>query len=576
MVVIHLKPTYSIILSSARKQEELRQKFDSTPAIYRTALSAADSSILDLSLAELVSTCGSADVFTPLDVLEAYGKRALEAHNATNCLADIFLDEAAENASIPPATSELPLLGVPVSIKECFDVAGHDTTVGFSSRVGHPALQSAPLLRLLRDAGALVYVKTTLPTACLSFETSSDLFGRTTNPFNPAFSPGASTGGGAALLAWQGSLIEVGTDLGGSSRYPAAFCGLYAVKGSAGRFPNDGSLGCLPGLDAVPTITAPLARSLSDLRDFWERIVRMRPWEYDHTCVPLTWRPSDYVTSGQKLKFGLIMDDGVIPPTPANARALAEVADALRKQGHEVVSFHPPSPLEGLKIGYQLMFADGGASAFIPLRTGESISPALRTVRTILRLPLWLKRLQASFLRWWSTPKGRNDAWADLLACFHPRSALEEHGLVLQRDAYRARWHDAWRREGLDFVLTPVHALPAMPIEPEVSDKATLVSANYSFLYNVLDYAAGVLPVGRVDKARDSYTAGFKKSDKYRGLSDVARQVHEIYDAEAMDGLPLSVQVVAGRFEEEKALAGMEVVEAALRESGRPFVPQVL
>ena len=163
------------------------------------------------------------------------------------------------------------------------DVAGHDTTLGYSSRVGHPARESAPIVRLLRDAGALVYAKTTLPTGCLSFEVSSDVFGRTTNPHNPAFSPGASTGGGAALLAWQGSMVEVGTDIGGSTRYPAAYCGLYAVKGSHGRFPSHGCEACLPGLDAVPTITAPLARTLGDLEEFWQRVVSMRPWEYDHT-----------------------------------------------------------------------------------------------------------------------------------------------------------------------------------------------------------------------------------------------------------------------------------------------------
>ena len=217
------------------------------------------------------------------DILNAYGKRCLLAHEATNCLADIFLEEVSRNTTGASAT---PLYGVPVSIKECIDIAGHDTTLGYSSRVGHPAQHDAPIVRLLRDAGALIYAKTTLPTGCLSFEVSSDLFGTTTNPYNPAFSPGASTGGGGALLAWQGSMVEVGTDLGGSTRYPAAYCGLYAVKGSHGRFPSHSCEACLPGLDAVPTITAPLARTLEDLQEFWRRVVDMRPWEYDHTVRP--------------------------------------------------------------------------------------------------------------------------------------------------------------------------------------------------------------------------------------------------------------------------------------------------
>ncbi|KAI0746876.1 amidase signature enzyme [Daedaleopsis nitida] len=551
-----------------RKQRELRSKLSNLPAVYHSPSTDSDAKILALSLSQVVSACEDGSL-TATDVLEPYAKRCLRAHEATNCLADLFLHEAHS----PSLSPHKPLHGVPITIKDCINIAGHDTTLGFSANVDRPAHESAPIVRLLRDAGGLIYAKTTLPTGCLSFEVSSDIFGTTTNPYNPAFSPGASTGGGAALLACQGSMIEVGTDLGGSTRYPAAYCGLYTVKGSHGRFPSHGSVSCAPGLEAIPTITAPLARTLDDLEEFWKRVVDMKPWDYDHTCVPIPWRPCDLTSNGRKLKFGLIMDDGVIPPTPATSRALLEVASALAKQGHEVAPFHPPSPLEGLKIGYQLMFSDGAASILAPLRTGERISPALRTVRTLLRLPRWFKRLHATLLRWLSRPLGRNDAWAALLEVFHPKSAREERALVCEREAYRAAWHAAWTREGLDFVLTAPHALPAVPADPSASDRATLVSANYAFLYNVLDYSAGVLPVGRVDRTRDSYAPDFRSEARYRAMNDVARAVHGLYDAESMHGMPLAVQLVGRRFEEEKVLAGMHVVQHALWACGKSYVP---
>ena len=336
--------------NSDRKRQELQAKLAATPDAYRAPSTDADAKILSLSLSQVVAACAGKDALAPSDILEAYGKRCLRAHEATNCLADVFFTEAEQHLPPSPAlAADFPLLGVPVSLKECIDVAGHDTTCGFSARAFHPATHSAPLVRLLRDAGALAYAKTTLPTGFLSFELSSDLFGRTTNPYNPAFSPGASTGGGGALLAWQGSMVEVGTDLGGSARYPAAHCGLYTVKGSHGRLPSAGCRECMPGLEAVPSITAPLARTLDDLEEFWRRVVAMRPWEYDHTvrcaallnlllrgvglacmaghekdvarscfwspcqCVPLPWRPVDYLASGKKLKFGLLMDDGERP-----------------------------------------------------------------------------------------------------------------------------------------------------------------------------------------------------------------------------------------------------------------------
>ncbi|KAI8986893.1 amidase signature enzyme [Trametes punicea] len=557
-----------------RKRDQIRERLDHTPPIYAEPSADEDAKILALSLSQLVAACAEKSV-SPLDVLRAYGKRALSAHAATNCLADVFFDDAERTARLVPSLDPKPLAGVPVGIKDCIDVEGHDTTLGFSANTGRPARSSAPLVRLLRDAGALIYVKTTLPTACLSFECSSDIFGVTTNPYNPAFSPGASTGGGAALLAWQGTLIEVGTDIGGSTRYPAVYCGLYAVKGTLGRFPNTGCVSCTPGLEAVPTVTSPLARSLDDLEEFWRRVVEMKPWEYDHTCAPIPWTPVDFLTSGRKLRFGLIADDGVVPPTPAVARALHEVVTALRDQGHEVVPFSPPSPLEGLKIGYQLMFSDGAVSVLEPRRSGEFVNPALLTVRFILRLPLWLKKIQATFLRWFSRPRGRNESWASLLEIFHPRTALQERKLVVQRDAYRAAWHDAWHEQGLDLLLTVPHALPAMPKDPAASDQATLVSANYAFLYNILDCAAGVMPVSYVDRAQDSYAPDFRHSERYRNMSDIARAVHGLYDADAMNGLPVGVQVVGGRFQEERVIAGMRLIEYALwAERDKGFVPR--
>lgn len=175
-----------------------------------------------------------------------------------------------------------PLSGVPISLKDCIDIAGHDTTLGYSSRANRPVHSSAPIVRLLQDAGALIHVKTTVPTGLLSFETQSDLFGRTTNPYNPHFSPGASTGGGAALLAYRGSKIEIASDLGGSVRFPAVYCGIYGMKASSGRFPSTGCATSVPGLEGIQT-TSPMAKDIDDLAQFWERVVNMKPWEYDST-----------------------------------------------------------------------------------------------------------------------------------------------------------------------------------------------------------------------------------------------------------------------------------------------------
>ncbi|THH01283.1 hypothetical protein EW026_g1374 [Hermanssonia centrifuga] len=258
-----------------KRQDILHKLTDYTP-LYSKPLTDQDEEVLTYSLHELVSECGTKQL-SPSAVLEAYGKRCLAAHAATNCLADLMFDEAL--ATYSPGG---PLSGVPVSLKDCVDIEGHDTTLGYSCNANRPVSVSAPIVRLLQDAGALLHVKTTVPTGLLSFETASDLFGETTNPYNPKFSPGGSTGGGAALLAYRGSMIEIATDLGGSTRFPPAACGLYGMKASAGRFPSYGCGTSVPGLEVIQ-LTSPIARSLDDLTEFWKRIIEIRPWEYDHT-----------------------------------------------------------------------------------------------------------------------------------------------------------------------------------------------------------------------------------------------------------------------------------------------------
>lgn len=271
-----IKALLKQVIGSTRKQQHIGELVAQHAPLYDQPISAEEAQVLSLSLSQIVEECSNGQL-SPSAVLGAYAKKSLAAHAATNCLADIMFDEALRTYS-----PSRPLSGVPVSLKDVVDIQGHDTTIGFSSKAHKPVAASAPIVRLLQDAGALLHVKTTVPTGLLSFETESDLFGRTSNPYNARFSPGASTGGGAALLAFGGSKLEIATDIGGSVRFPAAYCGVYGMRASAGRFPNTGCQSCAPGLDGVQT-ASPMARTLDDLQVFWQRVVEMRPWEYDHT-----------------------------------------------------------------------------------------------------------------------------------------------------------------------------------------------------------------------------------------------------------------------------------------------------
>lgn len=560
----------------AAKQEERQKKLDGLPSSFFEICTETDNKVLDLPLSELVErhTAGS---LSTASILSAYGKKVVSAQTATNCLAGVMIQEALiskvpasptglDYTGIPEQRLVKPLSGVPVSIKDCIDIEGFDTTIGYSSNVNHPASSSAAIVRLLHDAGAITHVKTTVPPGLFALETSSDLFGRTSNPYNEKYSSGASTGGGGALLAYRGSVIEIGTDLGGSTRLPAHFCGIYAMRSSIGRFPCQGTFPPIPGLESVATISAPMSRRLEDLEEFWKRVVEMRPWEYDHTCVPLPWRPINLQET--KLKFGVIWEDGIVSPSPACRRALKWTCEALEKQGHEVVDFSPPSISEGLNVGLQLCFGDGGAGFFGPLRKDEKLDPVMVAVKSLLGMPLLLKKFLAMITRKFTG----DEVWASMLETLHLKSPAEERALVVSRDEHKAKWHQAWDDEGFDFLLTVPHPLPAIPTG--TAEKVTLVSASYMMIFNILDYIAGVLPVSFVDRQTDALPKDFMQSTDYKNMGLISKGAYSVYDADEMHGLPLGVQVVGRRFEEEKVLQGMKIVEAALEGCGRKFIPR--
>ncbi|KAJ7274862.1 amidase signature domain-containing protein [Mycena rebaudengoi] len=198
----------------------------------------------------------------------------------------------------------------------------------------------------------------------------------------------------------------------------------------------------------------------------------------------------------------------------------------------------------------------------------ETLNPALKGTIALLELPRFVKSIMAYFKR------AADPFYAHLLEMMYPKSIVEERALVAHRDELRAGWHESWTEANLDFIITVPHPLPAL--QNGTSERASLMSTGYTFLFNMLDYTAGVLPVTCVDKKTDALPSDFLASDKFKSMNAIAKGVYSVYDAEKMHGLPLVVQIAGRRMEEEKVLEGMKIVEAALRAAGTLFVPKVL
>ncbi|OJA10625.1 hypothetical protein AZE42_05697 [Rhizopogon vesiculosus] len=545
------------------KQQERAERIASLPPIYHEPLTLHDKEILSQSVSSLVAAVQTSSL-SPSDILVAYSKKALQAHAQTNCLTEVMI-ASAENWAIT-ANRSGPLAGVPVSLKDLVSVKGWDSSMGYSALVGKPMAADGALVRLLRDAGAVPYVKTNVPMTMLSLESTNDVFGSTENPHKKGYSAGGSSSGEVALLALGAARLGVGTDVAGSVRAPAHYSGVYSIKASMYRFLKQGSASSMPGQEGIPATHSPMTKTLEDLETFWRAVFQMKPWNYDYSVTKIFFECECYWANGNR--WGVLWDDGVVAPSPACARALKMVTTLLEKNGHEVVSLKCPSPYEGLQIASQLLLADGGKTASKNHHTFESNDAGMASAFRGLRLPYFVMKLYAWYYRYIR----RDYIYAGLIDGFYEKTVSEFYALIARREDYRSRWFKVWREaevesrqgdQGVDFILTVPNGLPAVP---HGGMRHGWKACGYTFLFNLLDYSAGVMPITHVDGTTDALPHTF------RPRNAIERANYQMYDAKAMDGLPVGVQIVGRRLEEEHVLEGMKLIERLMREAGGGYV----
>ncbi|KAH6611290.1 fatty-acid amide hydrolase [Trichoderma cornu-damae] len=289
-------------------------------------------------------------------VTTAFCKRAAIAHQMVNCLTEIFFDEAIERArqldkqrhGLINGKTLPPLFGLPVSLKDTFQVKGHDTSTGLACYVNAPAEEHSAIAAMLLDLGAVLYCKTNVPQSVMTADSDNNVFGRTLNPRNASITAGGSTGGEGALLALRGSVLGVGTDIGGSIRLPSLCNGIYGMRPSAGLVPHGGTRNLTePGTDGVRSSVGPMATTFRDCALFLKSIMQADTWKYDSNVVSLPWRD---LKAGKSLRIGLIEDDGAYTPVPPVRRALKKAVDQLRQSDAvEII----PLTLPKIKNWYQ-------------------------------------------------------------------------------------------------------------------------------------------------------------------------------------------------------------------------------
>lgn len=259
----------------------------------------------------------------------------------------------------------------------------------------------------------------------------------------------------------------------------------------------------------------------------------------------------------------------VVPPTPAIERALSTTVAALEAAGHTVVEAKYPEtadPFTGLNLGSQLLNSDGCVTFNSFLHSFEPSDPGAYQLSLIANLARPLRYLYYLYVRYIR----RDTKWATLIRSFSPKTAAQYWQLVTQRETFRATWHSWWNSEPqqYDFILCPANATPALPHK---AMRDAVSSCGYTFLWNLLDYSAGIIPVSHVDSVRDALIRPYKSALQWLGANHaIAQGAWKHYNAEKMAGLPTAVQIVGRRLQEEKVLGYMAAVEEALEKYRDP------
>lgn len=413
------------------------------------------------SAKELVARL-AAGRLTSTEVTLAFSKRAAIAQQLVNCLTETFFDRALERAQFLDAYFEEhkrpigPLHGLPISLKDSFNLEGIPTTIGYISKAAEPPLTyNSALVDLLLKLGAVLYVKTNVPQAFMSSDTHNNLFGRTLNPLNLSWGAGGSTGGESALVALRGSVLGVGTDLGGSIRMPSLCCGTYGFKPTAGRIPyaRKAFVG-KAGLHPVLPCAGPICSDFADAEFFMETVINASPYEIDSTVYDVEWRPAKYDPT-QVLTIGVQAEDPTFPLHPPVKRALLSAATKLREAGHRLIDI-PHDPANSISMANDMMLkyyqADPERTQLKAFKDGnEPIVPSVLSMNCL----------------------GTSGDWKE-------QSSSDLAAINIQRNVMIDGWRKIWADNKLDVLLSPPCQSTAVP-----HDKYKYIA--YTTVWNLMD-----------------------------------------------------------------------------------------
>lgn len=463
----------------------------------------------------------AAGTTTACEALEACIARIEASNDALNAVIERDFDAArqrarAADAALANGEQPGPLHGVPMTIKDTFEIAGRRTVVGEPGMANYQSPRDAAVVERLKTAGANIIGKTNTPRMALDVQTYNRVFGTTRNPWNTERTPGGSSGGATAALAAGLTPLEIGSDIAGSIRIPASWCGVYGHKPSYGIVPIRGHIPGPPGMLSAPEmcVAGPLARSARDLR------LALNVISGPEAPAANAWKlalPTSYASLLADFRVGVYMDREFAPLSTDVESALRQCIDELRRAGVHVTS------LDDLPGGNQTVydiFDQQLATTVGAMMPGTQFHIAAR----LATLAYWSGRRSAGTL----SAYGRN-------------ARMNYRTWARVREA-RSHLQLAWQRafEDVDVILLPATPTTAIPHNQRGNPYTRRI---------------------RIDGRKQPYISLFRWIAP-ASVADLPATIAPI--GPTADGLPAGIQIVANYGCDKTAIAFAERLESLL------------
>lgn len=446
---------------------------------------------------------------SPVEIIEAHLGRIEQINPSLNAIvtvADDACDRArAAEVALTKGAKTGPLHGLPLTVKDTIDTKGLRTTSGSRLHANHLPDRDAAAVARLKAAGAIIIAKTNTPEMAIPYETDNSVFGRTNNPHDFNRTPGGSSGGEAAAIAACLSPAGIGSDLSGSIRVPAHFCGIAGLKPTTGRVPMDGHTPAAIGPLSLGACIGPMARRVEDLALLLSVLADPTQFEMRAAESERNKLPDAEELAGVRVAW--YANDGATPVDEEISKTVEAAAKALADASLEVRRATLPGASQGSRLWIEL-FSQAAADQMRRLYGGRENEAG----------PQVLSLLEHQETD--STMEEKINAAERLARAVLERERLRE-GLL--------RW-----MKTTPLILAPVGSTVAFKHGArrlEIGDESISIfrAFSYSQTFNVFGLPSVAVPVGR-----------------------------------SADGLPIGVQIIGRPFEERAALAAAAVIETAL------------